>query len=242
MGLDRGDAAVSTQHDQSYKKFIRRALHDLGAPVRHVQLFSEMLRDEIEPEQISEAGVEYLDVIDRASQTMKGIIESLGDYLRLPDQAGGSRNVDVRTLLEQGWAELLADQPEGVGQLEIEGDLTLETDPVLLEKMLREVLKNALRFRKPNMTARVRALLHHDNDHGSIQIHDDGVGIEPEFLQRVLLPFETLPQDGVKCGPGLGLPLCQKIASLLSGELQLQSEAGSGVAVAITLPLRTAQV
>lgn len=219
---------------QSKISFISRVLHDLQAPARHVKLFSELLRDSLG--ELDDSSDEYLSAIERAGVQMQSILESLRNYLKLPEQAGESDMVDVGELISDCW-ERLGDETEiENANLSLNGSASVRTDRKLLTKIVTEALQNAVRFRRAGQPLEVACALGEEANRCSIEIADNGVGVEPEFLDRVLQPFECLPAPGVECGVGLGLAMCVKVAELLGGTLALRSDGVNGASITFAIP------
>ncbi len=229
---------MSLEKNGSPAAFLRRALHDLNSPVRHIHLFTDMLRESLAESQISDTSQEYLDVIQRASAQMKGVLESLGNFLRLPESADQTAPIDVASLLQHCWEEA-SSQIDGSlsAKMETDGTAGIASDPKLLSKMVVEIFRNSMRFRNPSRSLQVGCQVRQEHDRCRIQIRDNGIGIEPGFLDRVIEPFESLPAEGVQRSAGLGLALCRKVANLLDGSISLSSDGSSGTTVEVELPL-----
>lgn len=219
--------------------FLNRALHDLQAPARHVKIFSELLRESLSD--LPESSREYLDVIERAGSQMQTILESLRSYLRIPERHGNVEPIDLGALLQDCWDRLekecrSPEQSSSVGRLDLRGSATIRSDPKLMMQVLTEILHNAIRFRRADQTLHVQCAVTESDDRCQITIEDDGVGIEPEYLDRVLEPFECLPGENVTCGVGLGLPMCLNVTALLGGTMTLDSNGVDGTSVKLDFP------
>jgi signal transduction histidine kinase len=115
----------------------------------------------------------------------------------------------------------------------------VRSDPVLLERMLRNLLENSLRY-----TRRGGVLLgcRRWGDRLRIEVVDTGIGIAPEKLEAVFDEFHQIdnPERDRAKGLGLGLAVVRRLARLLGHEIEVRSEPGRGSCFAITLPLAQA--
>ena len=221
---------------KSHDEFLGRALHDLKAPARHVTGFSRMLRDSLREFPLSDASRQYLDTIERAGSNMQQILGSLGNYLRLPETAGPAVRFEVAPLLEYCWSELSAEFSPESARMIVQGTGEMESDTQLLAKALKEAMHNSVRFRKPNETLHIDCEVTQVSGRCCIRIGDNGVGIDPASVKRVVEPFQRLPSPGVKCGVGLGLSLCRRAIDLLGGKMTLLSDGVSGTTIIFDLP------
>jgi len=117
-------------------------------------------------------------------------------------------------------------------------DESLVTDPVLLGWILRNLGSNGLKFtERGEARCRVRAL--QAAGYLEIAVTDTGIGIPPEHRQRVFEEFHQVPGrlQARAGGTGLGLPYAQRLAGILGGSLQLDSEPDRGTVVTLRLPL-----
>jgi signal transduction histidine kinase len=109
-------------------------------------------------------------------------------------------------------------------------------DAVLLQRLLTNLVHNAIDASKAGQSVRLR-VNYLPPGHVQFQVSDDGSGISPENLARVFEPYFTTKVFGDEVrGFGLGLTICQTIAELHHGRIEVQSETGKGTRVAVTLP------
>ncbi|MCG8653621.1 MAG: HAMP domain-containing histidine kinase, partial [Pirellulales bacterium] len=219
---------MQADQDIFQEQFLNRALHDLKAPARHVVVFSELLRTSLRDGQFDGSAQEFLDVIERAGRRMQLLLETLGDLLRLPNEILHEQPVDLRELLEQCWHNCTQHTTDGSGELIVEGNANITTDPRLLAKIFQQLFDNSLRYPKPQVPLQVLCLIKPQPETCGITIKDNGRGISPEMIERMLRPFERYADDTSQCGAGLGLTLCQRLIQRLGGTMALLSDGRSG--------------
>lgn len=224
--------------NRAKSRFLAAASHDLRQPVHALSLFADALqhaRSDGEGRHIAqqiEASVAALsasfDALLEVSRLDAGVLQArremvaLGPLLsRLGDEYG-------RLAKERGLG--FACRPR---------ELSVLTDPVLLERILRNLLDNAIRY-----TPRGRVLLAARRRAGAVRLEvwDSGIGIAPEEQAQVFEEFYQVgnPERDRRQGVGLGLSIVKRSAALLGHPLSLASRVGKGTRVALELPFATA--
>ncbi|MEX2504529.1 MAG: PAS domain-containing sensor histidine kinase [Egicoccus sp.] len=214
--------------DRWRREFIGAVVHDLQTPITGISGFLELLtRGEI-----SADGVD--DVHDRLlsnARTMQELVSNLRSYTLLSDGRVVLRPepVGLRTFVE----ELVADMSPILSGHEIRcevHDITLLADRQALERVLRNLLGNAVRH-TPEGT-RVTISARPAKGAVEIAVADDGPGIPPELLERVFQRF----QRGAGGGTGLGLSIARQLVELHDATLEVESEQGRGTTFRFSLP------
>lgn len=119
--------------------------------------------------------------------------------------------------------------------------IELETDPGLFKQILINLLNNAMKFTD---TGEIGLVLEEDGKDLICAVHDTGIGIPPEQLQRIFEPFQQVDADRKQPtdGTGLGLTVSRRLARLLGGDLTVQSKPGEGSRFTVRCPLRPRRV
>ena len=231
IAMDRKE--LSDMHLQ-----IRRMCHDLNAPIRAIHGFAEILQRR-EMAQLSEKGSMYLQRMVAATGTMEQIVSRLHQYARIATHTAKFRPVSVAQFTEEIIATHYRNLPAGAS-LQWHADQSLEwpSDPVLLETILRELVDNALRYTREGCPAQVSIAWCVEQDKLLLTVSDEGMGIDPEYHQRIFDLFERLHGRDQFPGAGTGLTMVLKAVSLLGGAIALASADGRGAAVQISLPKR----
>jgi signal transduction histidine kinase/CheY-like chemotaxis protein len=221
-------------------RFLATASHDLRQPMHAISLYVESLK----PELRGRAGEQTLEKIERSILSMVELFNAILDVTRL--DAGVIQPVRVplriRALL-RALAESFVPEAERKGlSLRVRAaDVWAESDPVLLERILRNLLTNAIRH-----TTRGGVLLSARASRGRlrVQVWDTGCGIPVEQQARVFDEFYRgdLRGEGASGhGLGLGLAIVRRLADLLQHPLRLDSRPGRGTVCSLDLPLAVAE-
>ena len=230
IAMDRKE--LSDMHLQ-----IRRMCHDLNAPIRAIHGFADILQRR-EAEHLSERSNMYLQRMVAATRTMEQIVGRLHQYARLATHALKLKPVPVAQFTGEIISAHYRSLPAGASlQWQADPSLTWPSDPLLLETILRELLENALLYTKAEIPAQVNIAWSTEHDRLLLTVGDKGIGIDPEYHQRVFDLFERLHGRDHFPGAGTGLTMVLKSTSLLGGTIALSSAAGLGTTVQISLPM-----
>jgi signal transduction histidine kinase len=218
-------------------RFLAAASHDLRQPLHTLSLYSASLKLHASDGAIGEIA----NHINKALASLSALVDSLLDISKL--DAGAvqpeMQNVSLRTVIERIEADY---RPVANGKgLEfhvVAPDLLVETDPVLIERLVRNLVDNAFKY-----TAAGNVTLAAELVGGMVRIgvRDTGPGIPAAERDRIFEEFYQIgnPERDRVQGLGLGLAIVQRIAQLLGLELTLESEPGRGSTFAVTVPPAT---
>lgn len=116
--------------------------------------------------------------------------------------------------------------------------IPMNGDPVLIQRLLANLINNAIEASSPGDTVHISASLHRGTQ-VAITVADRGCGVQPENIRRIFEPYFTTKDTGDDVrGIGLGLAICQKIADLHGGEIEVKNLSPKGTAFTVILPLR----
>ena len=215
---------------------IRRLCHDLNAPLRAIHGFAEILQRR-EAAQLSEKGSMYLERMVAATHTMEQRIDRLHQYARLATHEIKFKPVAVAQLSGEIIAAHYRNLPVGASlQWQADQSLAWPSDPVLLEVILCELVNNALLYSKAETPAQVNVGWSVEQDRLLLTVSDEGMGIAPEYHQRVFELFERLHGRDQFPGVGTGLTMALKAVGLLGGSIALASAVDLGTTVQVSLP------
>jgi signal transduction histidine kinase len=229
--------------DETKTRFLSAASHEFRTPVNSILALSNILLHRLDgdltPEQ--EKQVSY---IRQAAEQLATMVDDLLDLRKVEagklqlwvepftvmDLFGALRGM-FKPLSVKDSVSLIFEDGAGLPEL--------HTDQGKVSQILRNLISNALKFTAAG-TVRVSARLAADTDMIVISVADTGVGIARENHRRVFEEFSQVEnplQKAVK-GTGLGLPLSQRLAGLLGGSIDLQSDLGKGSVFSLAIPLR----
>ncbi|HEX2827266.1 MAG TPA: hybrid sensor histidine kinase/response regulator [Burkholderiales bacterium] len=229
LARDRAEDA-----SRAKSRFLAAASHDLRQPLHALALYSGALslRE-------TEAGcAELVAQIDNTVNSLSALFESLLDISKLDAGAVKPelRRIDVSSSIDRMKSEFKAiAQEKGLEFLVSSSDATVETDPVLFERILRNLVDNAIKYTKEGTVELSTNIV---GQGLRIAVTDTGPGIPDAERERIFEEFYQIgnAERDRRQGLGLGLALVRRLAKLLDIPLEMTSEPGKGSTFAVTLP------
>lgn len=220
----RAQAAAS---DLAKSRFLAVASHDMRQPLHALTLYLSALERRVE----SEEARDIIKKMDRATQSMVGMFSMLLDLARV--QAGVITPEPADISLQDVIDGLVAENPSG--KVDAKSALTVHTDSTLLQRILANLVNNAMKHGGGKAALTTRA----EGGYAFIDVADNGPGIPLEDQDRIFEEFVRLEGRGE--GLGLGLAIVKRLADLLDIELTLKSAPGEGTRFTLKLPLATSE-
>jgi two-component system sensor histidine kinase KdpD len=226
------EANALAKADELRTAILRAVSHDLRSPLASIKASVSSLRQtDIDwPQDVRE---DFLASIESDTDRLTGIITNLLDLSRI--EAGVLRPVLRNVSLE----EILPTAVQGLDShritLDVPVDLPeVEADPALLERVLANLMGNALTWSPAEKPIIVQA---HERDN-VIQIHviDNGKGIPQNQRKTVLQPFHRLDDNTNTGGLGLGLAIADRLVASMNGTLELRDTPGGGLTAVVMIP------
>jgi signal transduction histidine kinase len=219
------------------EQFAYVASHDLQEPLRKVASFCQLLEKRY-GDQLDERGLQYIAFAVDGAKRMQVLINDLLTFSRV----GRSGELVERLPLDQPLdtalnslsvaiedADAVVERPERLP--EVVGD------PTLLAMLWQNLIGNALKFRAPGRPPVVQITAAAQPAGGwQFAVTDNGIGIPPEFAEKVFVIFQRLHGRGVYPGTGIGLALCKRIVEQHGGEMHLDTSYADGTRIIFTLP------
>jgi two-component system sensor histidine kinase KdpD len=230
------EAARIARADELRAALLAAVSHDLRTPLASIKAcVTSLLADDVDwPD---EAITEFCRTIDEETDRLTALVANLLDMSRL--QAGAlslhRRPVGVEEIVPAALSSL-GDRARGdVVEVGVAETLPrVEADPALLERVLANLIDNALAWSPPGVPVRVEAGRVPGAVH--VRIVDRGPGIPPAERDRVFLPFQRLGDRSTGAGVGLGLAVARGFTVAMGGELTVEDTPGGGTTMVVVLP------
>jgi len=217
------------------EQFAYIASHDLQEPLRKVASFTQLLQRRYAG-QIDARADQYIEFAVDGAKRMQALINDLLSYSRVGRSAREPALVSSDAALAQARTNLAALMEESDATIET-GHLPLVLGELpLLTAVFQNLLSNALKFRgtKP---PRVVITVSRDGDFWLFSFTDNGIGIEPDYADRIFVIFQRLHERTAYPGTGIGLSMTRKIIEYFGGRIWLDTTYTDGARFLFTLPM-----
>lgn len=227
--------AQLSQSNAELEQFAYVASHDLQEPLRSVSSCLQLLKKRYAGQLDARAG-EFIDHAVGGSQRMRDLIDDLLTLSRVDAATATLVTIDSAAVLEQARANLAHAIQESGAQLSHGSLPTVNGSPPMLAQLFQNLVSNAIKFRgNAPPIVDVRAV--RDGDQWLFSVADRGIGIEPQYFDRIFRLFQRLHTRDEYAGTGLGLAICKKIVERHGGRIWVESEPGHGATFFFTLPI-----
>ncbi|MFI6046775.1 CHASE3 domain-containing protein [Nocardia sp. NPDC051321] len=219
------------------EQFAYVASHDLQEPLRKVAAFCQLLEKRYAA-QLDERAIQYIDYAVDGAKRMQVLINDLLTFSRVGRVIDGNVPIGLDQPLDKAMTNLSVAAEDTELRLERPDELPKITgDPTLLTMLWQNLIGNAIKFRAPDRPPAVRIECVADGDTGGwlFSVADNGIGIPPEFAEKVFVIFQRLHSREEYTGTGIGLALCKKIVEHHGGKIWLDTEYSDGTRFWFTL-------
>ncbi|MGE4278525.1 MAG: ATP-binding protein [Magnetospirillum sp.] len=210
--------------------------HDLQEPLRSLQIYCQKLERDMAGE-LGEAARECMHFIADGARQISLLVSGLSAYSRSGRPMAAFVPVDCAKAAEAAWSECkhTMGAPETLG-IHWDALPRVNGDPVLLVMLFQNIFANAIKFARPGVPPKITVHTERDGAGWRIDVIDNGIGIESDYLDKVTKPFSRLHPRAQYPGAGMGLASCDKIVKAHGGRLWLDSDPGQGTIVHVWLP------
>jgi PAS domain S-box-containing protein len=230
------------------EQFAYVASHDLQEPLRKIQTFSELIRDNIDDKDFVDR---YFKKLDISAIRMSELIKSLLNYSHLtnPSEELAMTEVDLNEVIADTKLDFELLITEKDSKIEIESLPTVKGNATQLGQVFSNLVSNALKFSKASpiiklsskivrrdQIAEAPKTLNNKNYHQVI-IEDNGIGFEEEYSKLIFTLFQRLNGKHEFSGTGIGLALCKKIMDNHKGHITATSKLGEGSTFNVYFPI-----
>lgn len=226
------------QSVHSLEQVLYHVAHDLRAPLRAMEGFTSILVQKFSPRLDAEAE-RLTGMITTAARRMDHLIHDLLVYGRLCHEPVRREKVSLQVAIEAALISLAAEGQLSNADVHAEPPLPdVCADQNVLRLILRELISNALAFKAPGRSTKVRLWAEPHGEHIRLWIEDNGAGIAPEHLERIFWLFERLDYQ-TSSGTGMGLAITRKGIERMQGTIGVESTPGKGSRFWFELPTAT---
>jgi len=224
--------------NQEMEAFSYSVSHDLRAPLRGIDGFSQVLLEEYR-EKLDAAGRQYLSRIRHGTQRMAQLIEDLLKLSKINRSELGWADVDLARLGKKVVANLILANPERRVEVSIQPGMVVRADRHLMLVALENLLNNAWKFTSGREDSRiVMGETVSPMGERTFLIRDNGAGFDMAHAEKLFTAFQRLHSSNEFEGTGIGLAIVHRIIHRHGGRIWAQAEPGKGATFFFTIPDR----
>ena len=224
------------QSNEELEQFAYIASHDLKEPLRNIVGFSNLLEKRMRQySMINNEVDEYLGFIKNNAKQMYLLIEDVLEFSRISKNSGKEIVLNLNDIIGEVQQNISSQIKEKNVVIEVLDLPEIKAIPTRLFIVLKNLIENGIKYnQKENKHIKIYSI--EKNGEVFINVEDNGIGIESKHHSKIFKMFERLHNKRDFQGTGLGLTICSKIISRMSGRLEVQSELGKGSIFSIVLP------
>ena len=225
-----------TRSNDELQQFAYVASHDLQEPLRMVSSYTQLLERRYKDKFDADAR-EFMGFIVEGAGRMKQLIEDLLAYSRVGTKAREFRDISTEAALAKALANLRGAQQRS--------NATITNDPLpdvfgdegQLAQLFQNLVGNAIKFRGAE-DPRIHVTVRRGDGGWIFSVTDNGIGLDPEYSERIFLMFQRLHNRAEYPGTGIGLAICKKIVDRHGGRIWVDGQPGRGCTFFFTLPMK----
>jgi signal transduction histidine kinase len=232
LDLERSNAEL--------EQFAYVASHDLQEPLRKVASFCQLLQRRYIG-QLDARADQYIEFAVDGAKRMQALIDDLLAFSRVGRIERELTLVSCASALSQARVNLTAEIRKAGAVIESTELPSVRAEFTLLTSLFQNLISNAIKFRAPDRPPRIRVAATRQGDDWLFSVTDNGIGIEPEYADRIFVIFQRLHDRTAYAGTGIGLSMCRKIVEHYGGRIWLDTEYQGGAKFNLTLPVAPAE-
>jgi PAS domain S-box-containing protein len=221
--------------NEELQQFAYVSSHDLQEPLRMVTSYTQLLAGRYKGRLDSDAD-EFIAFAVDGCDRMQGLIKDLLVYSRAGTNGRVLREVSAENALKEALANLRATIDQSGAVVTHDALPAIRTDETQLTQVFQNLVGNAIKYRGAEAPRVHVSVTKNGGDERIFSVRDNGLGIDPQYFDRIFILFQRLHGRDEFEGTGIGLAICKKILERLGGRIWVESQANKGSTFYFALP------
>jgi PAS domain S-box-containing protein len=209
--------------------------HDLRAPLRAINGYARILRDDYNSV-LDKEGQRLLKIIGDNSKKMGNLINDLLSFSRFGRKEMANSEIDMFTTAKRVFKELAVESPKSRVGLQIEKIPGIQGDQTMVQQIWVNLLSNALKFTAPREDGRIEIGSFAEDSQTTYYVKDNGVGFDMEYSDKLFGVFQRLHSEKEFEGTGVGLAIVKRIVLRMGGRIWAEGKINEGATFYFSLP------
>jgi PAS domain S-box-containing protein len=216
------------------EQFAYVASHDLQEPLRMVSSYVQLLANRYQG-RLDQDADEFLHYAYDGAVRMQRLINDLLTYSRVGTRGAVLEELDSGVVLAQARENLKLAFEEHAVTLTHDPLPVVIADRVMLTQVFQNLIDNAIKFRR-EASPRIHVSCRREGEEWVFSVRDNGIGIAPEYHERIFVIFQKLHSKSKYPGTGIGLALCRRAVERMGGRIWVESKTGDGATFLFAIP------
>ena len=230
-----------TVHDlersnEELEQFAYVTSHDLQEPLRTIASYTQLLERRYK-DKLDSGADEFMDYIVDATKRMRSLIKDLLEYSKVTSKGEESKLVSTKGIVKDIILDYQIIIKETNGEITYDELPEVYSNKRLLTQVFQNLIGNAIKYKKPEEPPEIHISARKEDNEYVFSISDNGIGIEPQYFNRIFMIFQRLHTLETYEGTGIGLAIVKKIIDRLHGRIWVESELGKGSTFYFTIPI-----
>jgi len=221
--------------NKELEQFAYIASHDLQEPLRMVSSYTQLLERRYKDKLDADA-TDFINFAVDGANRMQRLINDLLDFSRINTRSGNPDKMDPHRAVGQAIVNLQASIDETRAIVSTEDMPAITADFPQIAQLFLNLIGNAIKFRSQE-SPRIHISATTQGDLATFTVRDNGIGIDPEYAEKIFQIFQRLHSKTDYPGTGIGLAICKRIVEKHGGRIWVESAPGQGTAFKFTMPL-----
>ncbi len=221
--------------NEDLERFAYISSHDLQEPLRTIVSYAQLLERKYKGMLDADAD-EYLQYLVKGGKRMQNLVHDLLEYSRVNTKGSELRETDASAVVEDTLPIIRTLAEANGATVTYDALPMVMADPTQLRQVFSNLISNAIKFRREGVPPDIHISARKRDGMVQFSVRDNGIGIEPQYFERIFVIFQRLHGVEAYEGTGIGLAIVKRIIERHGGRIWVESEPGQGSTFHFTIP------